>query len=200
MVDFLNLNAKAVLLGDIPVDVLKSYSMPWESDITKHPVEKFSIADHRRVRQQVIVMDCEFMDFDIGGIGSLVSSLRNGSFAVSSWIEKRDRLREEFIAGTVLDITLPEESARAIILNVRPDERPETTNLFRFTIELEEIIVVQTQSEYVDRDSIPKSIEAQETDAQKDANKKKQEAQNKGSKQTSSATEKNTSILVGLIG
>jgi hypothetical protein len=191
-----NLGGKSILLGELPVNVLKSYSLPWEADVTEHPTEEFSVADHRVIRPQMLTMECEFMDF-VPSLGSIIDAAKGAVYATASWREKRDRLKENFIAGDFVDVTLPEESFNGQIVSVNPDMRRTTTEKFQFTITLKEIRIVKSETEYVSLEDIPKQVKQKETDGQKKANRQKQKQQDKGQAATEETSEKKKSVLAG---
>lgn len=202
MVDFLNqLNVKAVLIGDVPVDVLVDENPPLESDVTEHPVEVGAdISDHRRKRPQFLTLNCVFLDYDPGGIARTVSSVRNGTFSTSTWRQKRDRLREMWESDDLIPVTLPEESFTDMqILNIRPDRRPQTTNGYFFVVELKKMRRVSTETDFVDPETVPQEVQARKTSEQTSADKRKQSTQNKGKKQATAATEQQQSTLAGLL-
>lgn len=199
MVDFLNaFSRKAVLIGDVPVDVLVEEGVPLESEVTEHPVEDgYNVTDHRRIRPRYLNLTCIFVDWDPGGLANTVSSIRNGTFSDATWRKKRDRLIEYFNSGKLLSVTLPEESLKNMqIVAIRPDRRSATSNAYFFGIELRELRKVSTSSRYVDPDSIPKEVVDGKTEEQESADRIKQEKQNKGTKTAKSS---NSSTLKKLV-
>jgi hypothetical protein len=198
---FDQLNTKAVLIGDVPVDVLVDENVPLESDVTEHPVEVGSdISDHRRKRPRFLTLNCVFLDYDPGGVARTVSSVRNGTFSTATWRQKRDRLVEMWQSDDLISVTLPEESFTDMqLLNIRPDRRPQSSNGYFFVIELKKMRRVSTETAFVDPETVPKEVEARKTDDQTAADKRKQDTQNKGKKQAETAIEQQQSTLQGVL-
>lgn len=192
-------NRKANLIGDVPIDVLRSWGTPLEAEVTEHPVEsEIDVSDHRRIRPQFLSLDCIFTSFDTTG-PQIANAARGAPMATATWQDKRDRLHEIFNDNELIGVAIPDgDYTNMTITSIRPDNRVSTANAYFCTIELKKIKLITSETAAVDPSSVPKDVRKQERADQKAANDKKQEEQNLGTKQGKDANKQQKSVLVGL--
>jgi hypothetical protein len=206
-----NLDALAELLGfnptvigDVIVDVCTSYTPSRDADISEHPVEAgFDIANARVIRPQSLTMDCILTDPDFSGSNIAMAAI-SGTLGnlTTSWRDKRDRLNEIFEADELITVATYEKTYdNMVIKSIIPDRRASTANSYAFTIELQEIRVIESDFFGISPDDIPKEVVDAASDQQKTVTEKvKPKKQQKGSRSTTAATEGNETILHGLTG
>lgn len=192
-----------VMIGDVIVDVVTSYSDPIEAEITEFPVEAGAdITDHRRIRPQYVTMEVILSDPDFSGTniaksaisGTLSSQLKNG------WRDKRDRLLEIAASNDLITVQTPEKQYNSFtILSVRPTRTAQTANAYFCTVEMREVRVVSSELSEIDPSSIPKDVQDKQTDAQKSASKRSQKNQGKGKNPARKAKQQESTILNNLI-
>jgi hypothetical protein len=190
-------------IGDVIVDVVRSYSPPRESEITDRPVEAgFDITDARIIKPQSITMDIILTDPDFSG-ANLAKAALSGTFTqqlTMGWRDKRDRLYEIFNTNELIEIATTEAVYSSMMLiDIRPERRAATANAFFCTIEAREVKIVSSEMAIVDATSVPKKVQKKETDDHKTAGKRKKPPSNKGKKKGETATTKKSSILNSMI-
>lgn len=191
-----------VMIGDVHVDVVKSYSAPVYVELTEFAVEAgMAVSDHRRVLPQSVMMEIVLTDPSTAGLaiakaaisGTLESDLANG------WRDKRDRLLEISNSDKLITVQTPEKLYSSFtITSIRDERTAQTLNSFSCTVEMRELRKVSSALADVDLSSVPKSVEEKQTDAQKDASKRSSRTQGQGNNPARNAKKRESTILYNL--
>jgi hypothetical protein len=173
----------AVLIGDLPIDVLRSETPVYDYDLTEHPVESgFDITDARIERPIGVTLECILTDTDLSARAVGTAAL-NDTLGYDSWKDKRDRLYEIRDSSEVLDVVTPLDRYESMtITSLRVDQTPGTASALFFRVDLREVRFVSSIITGVDDAAVPKKKKAKKPD--NNADKKTKEEVNKGTKQT----------------
>jgi hypothetical protein len=87
-----------------------------------------------------------------------------------------------------------------MITSLRIDQDKDRSRACFFRVELKEIRTVQTETSFLDPSQVPKKLQDKAKSKNKKAQKKAGKTNNQGSKSTTAAPEKSTSILTDLVG
>ncbi len=202
------------LIGDIPVDLVLSYTPGFSAEITRHPVESgFNVTDARIIAPDFLTMECVFTDPEYSGINIAKQALSGtlGASLTTSWRDKRDRLYALANGDDVLTVVTPSASLDSMLISdIRPEITSSTSGAFFFTIDFEKVRIVDSEISLIDEKMIPKEVREKEAaadaanpeDATKrdNAKKRKKPESGKGKNQGEAATTKQESILSGLLG
>jgi len=202
------------LIGDIPIDLVVSYTPGFSAEITRHPVESgFQVTDARIIAPDFLTMECVFTDPELSGMNVAKQAINGTLWAglTTSWRDKRDRLYQLANADEVLTVVTPSASLESMLIsNITPEITSSTANAFFFTIDFERVRIVDSEISLIDEKMIPKEVREKEALADKqdpaqgtkrdNAKKNKKPESSKGKNQGETATAKKESILSGLIG
>lgn len=202
------------LIGDIPIDLVISYTPGFSAEITRHPVESgFQVTDARIIQPDFLTMECVFTDPEYSGINIAKQAISGvlGASLTTSWRDKRDRLYEIANSDEVITVFTPSAAHDSMLISdIRPDITSSTSNAFFFTIDFEKVRIVDSEISLIDEKLIPKEVREKEAAANKadpagktareKAKKIKKPKSSKGKNQGETATNKQGSIATNLIG
>lgn len=202
------------LIGDIPVDLVVSYTPGFSAEITRHPVESgTSITDARIIAPDFLTMECVFTDPEFSGINIAKQAFSGtlGASLTTSWRDKRDRLYEIANGDEVITVFTPSASYESMLISdIRPEINSSTANAFFFTVDFEKVRIVDSEISLIDAALIPKELKEKEAQVNKNdpagktkrdnANKLKEPEKPKGKNQGETATTKQESWGAQLLG
>jgi len=179
--DFFGINP--VLIGDLPIDVLRSETPVYDYNLTEHPVESgFDVTDARVARPIGVTLECILTDTDLSASAVGFAALNN-TLGFDSWKDKRDRLKEIMESSEVVDVVTPLDKYESMtITSLRMDQTPNTAMALFFRVDLREIRFVSSLITGVDEAAVPKKKKAKKPD--NDSDKKTKQEVDKGTKQT----------------
>jgi hypothetical protein len=187
-------------IGDVVVDVARSYTPSSAADLSDHPVEDgFDISNARVIRPHSLIMECILTDPDFSG-GNIATAALTGSLGnlTTSWRDKRDMLNEMFESSDLITVSTPEKTYdNMAIVSITPDRRAATGNAYFFTIELREVKIVKSDIYGFSPDDLP--VDASDAQAVA-AEQVKPASVAKGKASPSAATAEETSVLSAITG
>jgi hypothetical protein len=194
-----------VLIGDLPVDVLRSETPVFDFNLTEHPVESgFDITDARIERPIGVTLEVILTDTELSASAVGFAAL-NDTLGFDTWKDKRDRLYEIKNSSEIIDVVTPLDKYESMVItSLRVDQTPQTARALFARIDFREIRVVKSQITGVDDNAVSALTRSKKPD--NDADKKIKDKKDLGTKQAKDATEKQKSILLsgleslGLVG
>jgi hypothetical protein len=183
------------LIDDIKVDVVNAGAVESSYDVTQHPVETgLVITDARIEKPLTLTLDAILTDDEIELSVSSAMSMLDG---VQTWKDKRDRLFELQAKAKVITVkTTFKTFSNLLIASVRVNWDKSTSTACWFSINFQQVKIVQSAISAIGMDQLPEEISSKATDASDKAGKKGAGAASKGSQSAEEASEKESSLAL----